>query len=166
MTWKHEYIFLKYHWNLNISEILQGLLQVNNIQELLLKYHFHMFMTSSILVRLKSWSARGASHHSVFMGSSLLLVRWLFSVFCLFSLFCLFSPCYPVDEFSFKEMRTWGWSTITSFCIWNRRNRRVIFKMKFKWNEIDRVALRILLNINNRVPLQKQPTALTCWLFP
>ena len=103
MTWKHEYIFLKYHWNLNISEILQGLLQVNNIQELLLKYHFHMFMMSSILVWLKSWSARGASHNSVFMGSSLLLVRWLFSVFRLFSLFCLFSPGYPVDEFSFKE---------------------------------------------------------------
>ena len=28
-AWKHEYTFLKYHWNLNISEILQGMLQVN-----------------------------------------------------------------------------------------------------------------------------------------
>ena len=43
MAWKHEYIFLKY-WNLSISEILQGVLHVNNILELLLKYHFHMFM--------------------------------------------------------------------------------------------------------------------------
>ena len=24
---------------------------------------------------------------------------------------------YPVDEFSFKEMRTWGQSKITSYCI-------------------------------------------------
>ena len=31
---------------------------------------------------------------------------------------------------------------------------------------LDRVAIRILLNINNIVPLQKQPTAWTCWLFP
>ena len=46
MTWKREYIFLKYHWNLNISEILQGVLHVNDILELLLKYHFHMFMAS------------------------------------------------------------------------------------------------------------------------
>ena len=44
MAWKHEYIFLKY-WNLNISEMLQWVLHVNNILELLLKYHFHTFMT-------------------------------------------------------------------------------------------------------------------------
>ena len=43
---KHEYIFLKYHWNLNISEILQGVLDVNNILELLLKY-FDTFMMST-----------------------------------------------------------------------------------------------------------------------
>ena len=47
MAWKHEYIFLKYHRNLNISEILQEVLHVNNILELLLKYHFHMFMMSN-----------------------------------------------------------------------------------------------------------------------
>ena len=41
-AWKHEYIFLKYNRNLNISEILQGVLHVNNILELLLKYPFHM----------------------------------------------------------------------------------------------------------------------------
>ena len=27
-AWKHKYIFLKYHWNLNISEILQGVSHV------------------------------------------------------------------------------------------------------------------------------------------
>ena len=59
MAWKHEYIFLKYNWNLNISEILQGkILHVNNILELLLKYHFPMFMMSSILLQLESWNAR------------------------------------------------------------------------------------------------------------
>ena len=42
MAGKQKDIFLKYHWNLNISEILQ----VKNIQELLSKYHFHRFMTS------------------------------------------------------------------------------------------------------------------------
>ena len=45
-AWKHEYIFLKYNRNLNISEILHGVLHVNNILELLLKYHFHTFVTS------------------------------------------------------------------------------------------------------------------------
>ena len=38
--------FLKYHWNLNISEILKGVLHMNNVLELLLKYHFHPLMTS------------------------------------------------------------------------------------------------------------------------
>ena len=33
-------------------------MHVNNILELLLKYHFHMFMMSSILLQLESWSAR------------------------------------------------------------------------------------------------------------
>ena len=40
MAWKHEYIFLKYHWNLNISEILQGVLHMNNILELLFEISF------------------------------------------------------------------------------------------------------------------------------
>ena len=52
-----------------------------------------------ILLRLKSWSARGASHHSVFMGNG------------------LFSVAYPVDEFSFKDMRTWDRFKIKSYCI-------------------------------------------------
>ena len=46
MTWKHNNIFLKYYWKLNISEILQGVLHMYNIVELLLKYHFDKFMTS------------------------------------------------------------------------------------------------------------------------
>ena len=85
MACKHEYIFLKYHWNLNISEILQWVLNMNNILELLLKYHFHTPVMSSILLRLKYWTAKGASHHQ----SNVI------------------SLGYPVDEFSFKEMRTW-----------------------------------------------------------
>ena len=54
MALKLEYIFLKYHLNLNISETLQGVFHMNNILELWLKYHFHTFMTSSVLLRLKS----------------------------------------------------------------------------------------------------------------
>ena len=42
MAWKHECIFLKYH--LNISEILQGVVHVNNIWELFLK-HFYTYKT-------------------------------------------------------------------------------------------------------------------------
>ena len=34
------------NYDLNISEILQGVLHMNNILESLLKYHFHTFMTS------------------------------------------------------------------------------------------------------------------------
>ena len=48
---------------------------------------------------LKLWSMRGASHNSVFMGS------------------CQAISHYPVDEFSFKEMMTWGQSKITFYCI-------------------------------------------------
>ena len=56
MALKREYIFLKYHLNLNISETLLGVFHINNILELWLKYHFHTFMTSSVLLWLKSWS--------------------------------------------------------------------------------------------------------------
>ena len=52
MALKLEYIFLKYHLNLNISETLQGVFDMNNILELLLKCHFHTFMTSSVLLWL------------------------------------------------------------------------------------------------------------------
>ena len=51
--------------------MLQGVLHVNKILELLLKYHFHTFMKSSLLLWLKSRNARGASHHSAFKGSCL-----------------------------------------------------------------------------------------------
>ena len=44
--------FLEISLKLNISEILQWVLHLN-ILELLLKYHFHTFMTSSILLWLK-----------------------------------------------------------------------------------------------------------------
>ena len=80
-----------------------------------------------------------------------------------------------MDEFSFKEMRRRGLSKITSYCIciWSETGeiggkRSSRFPCVTPWAEIfslDRVELRILLNINNRVPLRKQPTALICWLF-
>ena len=41
MAWKHKYIFLKYHWNLKFSEILQGVLHMNNI----LDYCWNIILT-------------------------------------------------------------------------------------------------------------------------
>ena len=51
MTWKHNNIFLKYYWILNISEILQGVLHMYNILELLLKYHFDVYDINWNLIR-------------------------------------------------------------------------------------------------------------------
>ena len=76
MAWKYEYISLKYHWNLNNFEILQGVLHVNNILKLFL-ISFHAFMTSSILPWLKSRSTRGACHHSTFLA---LVTQWMSSL--------------------------------------------------------------------------------------
>ena len=47
------------------------------------------------MLQLKPWSARGASHHPAFMGNCYSHV---------------FSLIYQVNEFSIKEMRTWGQS--------------------------------------------------------
>ena len=73
-------------------------------------------------------------------------------------------------------MRTWGWSKITYYwiCVWRetgeiwgrRSSRFPCVTPVTEMFSLDRVAIRILLNINNIVPLLKQPTALTCWLFP
>ena len=59
-------------------------------------FHTQVF-AYCILVRLKSQSVRGASHHPVFMGNSRPTISHTF-----------FSLLYPVDEFSFKEMKKWG----------------------------------------------------------
>ena len=78
---------------------------------------------------------------------------------------------YQVDEFSLKEMRTWDQSKISSscICVWCesgelgcRRNSRLpCVNPMVKIFSSDRVTFRILSNINNKAPLQKQPTALT-----
>ena len=52
--------------------------------------------TLCVLLRLKSRSVRGASHHPDFVGS-----RPTIS-------YMVFSRVYPTDEFSFTEVKTWG----------------------------------------------------------
>ena len=61
-----------------------------------------------LLLRLNSRSARGASHHPVFMGNCPTISR------------TFFSPIYSVDEFYLREMRVWSQSKISSyvFFIW------------------------------------------------
>ena len=54
------------------------------------------------MLQLKPWSMRGASYHPAFMGNYYSHI---------------FSLIHPVDEFSFKEMRTWGQFKISSGCL-------------------------------------------------
>ena len=54
------------------------------------------------MLQLKPWSTRGASYHPAFMGNYYSQA---------------FSLIYPLDEFSFKEMRTWGQFKISSGCL-------------------------------------------------
>ena len=56
------------------------------------------------MLRLKTWSAREASIHSAFMG------KWP----------TIISLIHPKDELSFKEIRMWGQSKISScfICDW------------------------------------------------
>ena len=75
-----------------------------------------------------------------------------------------------MDEFSFKELRTWGQSKISSscICVWCesgelRRRRSSRFPCVTPVVEtfsIDRVTFRIPSNINDGTPLRKQLTAL------
>ena len=122
---------------------------MNNILELLLKYSFHTFMTSSILLQLKSWNARGASHHSPFRGSHPTISHTFYTL---------------ATQWMSSPSKKWEhWSNITSYFIclvWNRGNRKGKFKMKFemKWN-------RQGWSQNSVKHQRKQPTALiTCWL--
>ena len=55
------------------------------------------------MLQLKPWSTREASYHPVFMGNYYSHV---------------FSLIRPVDEFSFKEMTTWGQFKISSGCLY------------------------------------------------
>ena len=50
------------------------------------------------MLQLKTWGAKGASNHSAFTG------KWL----------TVISLIHPEDELSFKEMRMWGQSKISS----------------------------------------------------
>ena len=61
-------------------------------------------MLLCLLLRLKCWSARGASQHPDFTGNCTTISHMFFSLI------------YPVDEFSLKEMRMWGQSKISSYC--------------------------------------------------
>ena len=73
-----------------------------------------------------------------------------------------------MDEFSFKEMKTWGQFKFISYCIclvWIRRTRRQEFKIPL-CNSSGGNLLRQLPNINDGGPLRKQPTSQTSWLFP
>ena len=54
------------------------------------------------MLRLKPWSARGASYHPAFMDNYYSHV---------------FSLINSVEEFSFKEMRMWGQFKISSGCL-------------------------------------------------
>ena len=68
---------------------------------------FILIIISSLLRRLKSRSARVASHHLTFMGNC-----WTVS-------HMFYSLIFLMDEFSLKEIRTWGWSKISScFFVW------------------------------------------------
>ena len=84
----------------------------------------------------------------------------------------VFSLIHPVDEFSFKEMRTWSQSKISSCCLcvwckskemWGRGSPRFtngeeLLRRPTQTSYrklLDRFAFRILSNINDGVPLWK-----------
>ena len=60
------------------------------------------------MLRLKPWSAKGASYHPAFVGNWPTVHSYAFSLI------------NPLDEFSIKAMKTWGQSKISScyFCVW------------------------------------------------
>ena len=136
------------------------MLHVNNILDLVLKYHFHTFITSNILLRLKSRSTREASHHAAFMSS------------CPTISHTFLPSAWVLLQGNENLGLIQDYISLYLCLVWIRGNRR---KVEFKIPlcntvaeifSLDRVALKILSNINDRVPLWKQPTALRCWLFP
>ena len=75
----------------------------------------------------------------------------------------------------FKGNEEVGQSKVSSyyFCVWykskelgGRGSSRFSYVTQVVETSSDRVTFRILPNINNGAPLQKQPTDLTHWLFP
>ena len=109
-----------------------------------------------LLLWLKFRSARWAFHHPIFMGSCPTITHTFFAF-------------YQADEFSFKEMRTWGQSKISPscICVWcesgelgrRRSSRFPCVTPVVETFSSDRVTFRIPSNMNDGVPLQKQPTA-------
>ena len=107
--------------------------------------------------QLKSWSARGVSHHPLI---------WATIIHTFFNLI------HPVDEFSFKEMHMWGKPKTSScfLCVWckskelgGRGSTRSPTSMVESFS-VDflpaiesywTVAFRILSNINDGAPLRK-----------
>ena len=80
------------------------------------------------------------------------------------------SLIYPVDELSFKEMKIWCQSKISTycFCVWcelrelgGGGSSRFPCVTPVVETSSGRVAFRIPSNINDGAPLQKQPTGLT-----
>ena len=67
-----------------------------------------LFMQFGVLalLRLKPWSARGASYQPVFGGNWPTIIRIFLAL-----------STYPLDELSFKEMKTLGQSKISSCCL-------------------------------------------------
>ena len=115
-------------------------------------------------LRLKSRSVREASHQPFFMGNCPTISHRFFSFI------------YPVDEFSLEEIRTWCQFKILSYCffVWcklrelgvRRISRFLCVTAVVETFSLDRIAFRIPSNINRGIPLPKQPTALTHWLYP
>ena len=116
-----------------------------------------------LLLRQRSRSAWGASHHSAFIGNCPTISHTFFSLI------------YQVYEFSLKEKRTWGQSKISSYCffVWfesrglgsNGSSRFPCVTVAVETFSSDKVAFRTPSNINNRAPLRKQPSVFTPWLL-
>ena len=109
------------------------------------------------MLQLKPWGTRGVSHHLAFMGNYYSHV---------------FSLIHPVNEFSFKEMRMWFSSRfyLVVFVfdenqinykagehkIPNTNGGKSSHRFSCSYRKLlDRVAFRMLSNINDGALLQK-----------
>ena len=87
----------------------------------------------------------------------------------------VFSLIYPVDDFSLKEVRTWGQCKFSFYCscVWcesrksgGKGSSRFPCVNPMVETSSHRVTFRNPSNINDGAPLRKQSTGLTRWLFP
>ena len=121
---------------------------------------------------LKSWSEREVSYHPVFIGSCPTISHTFFALY---------------TKWMSSPLTKWGGRISLRFhlivfvfaysiqLLWAAARLLVTYFLKKKKENVtpvvdafssDRVTFRISLNINNGAPLRKQPTALTCRLFP